>query len=73
VMPSISFLRKCNFKNNQIYVDDLYMSAIVRVFFRKVSVIFNTVLPTLSKTLYINVVKFPASTSVHNTVVQKDR
>jgi hypothetical protein len=37
--------------------------AIMSLFFHKVSVIFNTLLPTLSKTLYTNVLKFPASTS----------
>jgi hypothetical protein len=42
-------------------------SPIMRLFFHKVSNIFNTVLPTLSKTLYINVVKFPASTLGHIT------
>jgi hypothetical protein len=40
--------------------------AIMRLFFRKVSVIFNTLLPVSSKTLYTNV-KFPASTSEHIT------
>jgi hypothetical protein len=41
--------------------------AIMRLFFHKVSVIFNTPLPTLSKTLYISAVKIPASTSEHIT------
>jgi hypothetical protein len=38
----------------------------MRLFFYKVSVIFNKLLPTLSKTLYANVI-FPASTSEHIT------
>jgi hypothetical protein len=38
-----------------------------KLFFHKVSVIFNTLLPTLRKTLYTNVVKFPAATSEHIT------
>jgi hypothetical protein len=41
--------------------------AIMQPFFYKVSVIFNTLLPTFSGTLYTNVVKLPASTSVHIT------
>jgi hypothetical protein len=34
-------------------------------FFCKVSIIFNTLLPVLSKTLHTNVVKFPASALKH--------
>jgi hypothetical protein len=41
--------------------------AITILFFHKVSVIFNTLLPTSSQTLYMNVVKFPASTLEHIT------
>jgi hypothetical protein len=41
--------------------------AIVRLFFNKVLVIFNTLLPTLNKALYTSVVKFPESTSVRIT------
>jgi hypothetical protein len=41
--------------------------AITGLFFYKVSVTFNTLLPTLSKTLCTGVVKFPASTSEHIT------
>jgi hypothetical protein len=37
--------------------------AIIRLFLHRVSVIFNTLLPVLSKTLYTNVVKFPSPTS----------
>jgi predicted membrane-bound mannosyltransferase len=33
--------------------------------FQEVSIIFNTLLPTLSKMLYTNVVKLPTSTSEH--------
>jgi hypothetical protein len=36
-------------------------------FLRKLSVSFNTLLPTLNKTLHTTVVKFPASTSDHIT------
>jgi hypothetical protein len=36
--------------------------AIMKLFFLKVFIIFDTLLPTLNKTLYTNVVKFPAST-----------
>jgi hypothetical protein len=39
----------------------------MRIFLHKVSVIFNTLLPTFSKTLYTRVVKSPASTSEHIT------
>jgi hypothetical protein len=39
--------------------------AIMRLFFHRVIVIFNTLLPTLTKTLYTSVVKFPALTSEH--------
>jgi hypothetical protein len=39
--------------------------AVMRLFFHKVSVIFNTLLPTLSKMLYTSVVKFPASNLEH--------
>jgi hypothetical protein len=35
---------------------------IMRLFFHRVFIIFNTLLPTLSKTLYTSVVKFPALT-----------
>jgi hypothetical protein len=42
--------------------------AIMMLFFHKVSVIFNKLLPTLSKTLYTDVVKFPTSTSEHITI-----
>jgi hypothetical protein len=38
---------------------------IIRLFFHKASFCFNTLLPTLSKTLYTNVVKFPTSTWEH--------
>jgi hypothetical protein len=37
--------------------------AIMRLFFHKVFIIFNTLLPMLSKMLYTGVVKFPDSTS----------
>jgi hypothetical protein len=40
--------------------------AIIRLLFHRVSVIFNTLLPTLSKTLYAKV-KSPNSTSQHIT------
>jgi hypothetical protein len=40
--------------------------ALKRLFFHKIF-IFNTLLPNLGKTLYISVVKFPASTSQHMT------
>jgi hypothetical protein len=39
--------------------------AVMMLFFHKVSVIFNTVLPTSSTKLYTIVAKFPASTSEH--------
>jgi hypothetical protein len=39
----------------------------MRLFFHKVSIIFNTLLPTMSKTLYANVVTIPASASEHIT------
>jgi hypothetical protein len=39
--------------------------AIMRLFFHRVSVIFNTLLPTFSKTLYTTVVKFPILTFEH--------
>jgi hypothetical protein len=38
---------------------------IVRLFSHNISVIFNTLLPTLSKTLHTSVAKFPTSTSEH--------
>jgi hypothetical protein len=41
--------------------------AIIRLLFHKDSVIFNTLLATLSKILYAHVVKFPASTLGHIT------
>jgi hypothetical protein len=41
--------------------------AIMKLSFHKVSVIFNTLWPTLSKTLYTSVVKHPAMTSEHIT------
>jgi hypothetical protein len=47
----------------------LYVFGIMRLFPYEVSVIFNTLFPTLSKTLYTRVVKFPASTH-HETVFQ---
>jgi hypothetical protein len=52
------FLRKCICNKNEIT-----SFAVMRLFFHKVSVIFNTLLPMLSKTLYTSAVKFPASTS----------
>jgi hypothetical protein len=39
--------------------------AIMRPFSYKVFIIYNTILPTLSKMLYASTVKFPASTSEH--------
>jgi hypothetical protein len=44
--------------------------AIVGQFFGKVFFIFNKLLPTLIKTLYTNVVQFPASISSTSRVVQ---
>jgi hypothetical protein len=43
--------------------------AIMRLFFHRVSIIFNTLLPLLSKMLYTGVVKFPASALEHIIVV----
>jgi hypothetical protein len=40
---------------------------IMRILFHRVCAVFNTLLPTLNKTLYTSVVKFPASTSEHIT------
>jgi hypothetical protein len=40
---------------------------IMMLFFHKVSIIFNTFLPVLIKTLYTTVVKFPASTSENSS------
>jgi hypothetical protein len=65
VKPPTFFLRKCNCNKNKIYMDDLCILAIMRLFFHKVSFIFNALLPVLSKILYTNVVKFPASTLEH--------
>jgi hypothetical protein len=39
----------------------------MKLFFHKVFVIFNRLLPTLIKTMYTIVAKFPASTSEHVT------
>jgi hypothetical protein len=41
--------------------------AIMRQFFHKVTIIFNTLLPTSNKMLYTSAVKFPSSTLVHIT------
>jgi hypothetical protein len=57
----------CNCSNSGIYTDETYNLGNFLPFFHKVSVIFNTLLPTLSKTLYTIVVKFPSSTSKHAT------
>jgi hypothetical protein len=35
----------------------------MRLFFHEFSIIFNTILPALSKTLYVGIVKYSASTS----------
>jgi hypothetical protein len=62
------FLRKCNCNNNDIYKEYLYINfSINGIFFDKDSVIFNTVLPTLSKALYTKVAKFHVSTSDYIT------
>jgi hypothetical protein len=66
VMSAI-FFGKCNYNNTGICTDDSNIFAIVRLFFHEVSVIFNTLFPTLSKKLCTIVVKFPASTSEHIT------
>jgi hypothetical protein len=50
VMPP-NFLRECNHNNNEIQRDDLHISAIIRLFFQKFYVTFNTFLPKFSKTL----------------------
>jgi hypothetical protein len=42
-------------------------SAIMRLFFHKIFIIFNTLLLMLSKTLFTSVVKFHASSSEHIT------
>jgi hypothetical protein len=39
--------------------------AVTELFYHRISVIFNTLFTTMSKTLYTNVAKFPASTSEH--------
>jgi hypothetical protein len=67
LLQPISFFRKCNNNNNEIYTDYLYIFAILWLFIHKVFVIFNTLLPSLSKTLCTSAVKFPASTSEHIT------
>jgi hypothetical protein len=41
--------------------------AIMRLFFHKASIIFNTLLPTLSKMLHTHVIKFSALTLEHIT------
>jgi hypothetical protein len=67
VMPPIFFLE------NVIAVTVKYMwlirtsFAIVTQFFDRVFVIFNRVLPTMSKTLHTKVVKFPALMLEHIT------
>jgi hypothetical protein len=61
------FRRKCNCNKTDIYVDDSQNFSILRLFFHKVSVTFNTLLPTFSTTLCTSAVKFPASTSQHIT------
>jgi hypothetical protein len=62
------FLGKCNGNCKEIYLEDPYIFLqIMRLFYHKVSIIFNTLLPTLSKTLCNSDVKFPASTSEHIT------
>jgi hypothetical protein len=62
-----NFSLKFKWNDNEINMHNSYMFAIMRLFFHKVYVIFNILLPTLSITLYINAVKFPASTSEHIT------
>jgi hypothetical protein len=62
------FLRKCKCNNNRIHSNDSYIYfTILRIFFHSVPVIFNTLLPTLSKKLRTSFVKFPSSTSEHVT------
>jgi hypothetical protein len=39
--------------------------AILRLLFHKISTIFNTLLPTMCKMLYTNVIKLPSSTLEH--------
>jgi hypothetical protein len=58
-----------NSDNIEIYLLIHMCFAIIRLFSHKVFVIFNTVLPTLSKTLYTTAVKFPASISAHITKI----
>jgi hypothetical protein len=43
-------------------------SAIMKLVFHTASIFFNTILPTLTKTLLTNALKFPASTSKQNFV-----
>jgi hypothetical protein len=43
--------------------------AIMMLFFQKVPIIFSTLLPALSKTVYTSVVKFFASISEHITTI----
>jgi hypothetical protein len=60
VMPPIILLRKCNCKNSEIYLDDShFFSVIIKLFFHKVFLIFNTLLPTLSKDAVYQCCKTP--------------
>jgi histone-lysine N-methyltransferase SETMAR len=47
-------------------MNDSTSFAIMRLFFHKVSIIFNKILPTLSKTLHTGVVKFPPQLGAHH-------
>jgi hypothetical protein len=61
------FFKNYNFHNNEIRTEDSYIFRSSRLFVNEISVMSNTLLPTLSKTLYTSVVRFRDSTSEHIT------
>jgi hypothetical protein len=69
IMPLIFFSENVIVITTKFTWMILISLAVVRLFFHKVSIIFNTLLPTLSKTLYTNVVKLTAMKTLCQFVV----
>jgi hypothetical protein len=55
------------FSDYQIYMDDSYIFCNYEALFFYISIVFNTILPTLNKTLYTSIVKFPYLALEHVT------
>jgi hypothetical protein len=59
------FLRKCNFNNNEIYLDDSYIFCNYEALLSQIFHNFQHTFASISKMLFTSGVKFPALTSEH--------